>query len=116
MITPSYLKDLLDGKDMGLLSDAGCPAIADPGNIIVKLAHKKNIKVVPLTGPSSILLTLMASGMNGQSFAFHGYLPHDQKEREAKLKSFERAIKNGGQTQIFMETPFRNNTIDHRHY
>jgi len=108
---PSYIKYLEEGYDIGLISDAGCPAIADPGYEIVRLAHKKNINVVPLVGPSSILLALMASGMNGQSFAFHGYLPHDKTERDKKIRAMEKAILSDGSTQIFMDTPFRNNKL-----
>jgi len=108
---PSYIKVLEDGHDMGLISDAGCPAIADPGFELVKLAHKKNIKVIPLTGPSSILLALISSGMNGQAFSFHGYLPHDKGDRERKIKAMEKSVIQEGYTQIFMDTPFRNNKL-----
>jgi len=108
---PSMIKILEDGTDMGMISDAGCPAIADPGNELVKLAHQKNIKVVPLTGPSSILLALMASGMNGQSFSFHGYLSHDKGERERQIRTMDRKALQNGSTQIFMDTPFRNNKL-----
>lgn len=104
----TFLSPLLKGKDMGLLSEAGAPAVADPGSEIVALAHEKNIKVKPLTGPSSILLALMASGLNGQGFTFHGYLPRQQKERIKTLKKLEFLSKKTGQTQIFMETPYRN--------
>lgn len=106
-----FLEPVVKGKDVGIISDAGCPGIADPGAIVVKYAHRKNIPVVPLVGPSSILLALMASGFNGQSFAFNGYLPIDSKERDITIKSLEdKAIKDN-QTQIFMETPFRNEKL-----
>ncbi len=106
---PTYLKPALNGENMGVISEAGCPGVADPGSEIVRLAHEKNIAVVPLVGPSSILLALMASGMNGQQFAFHGYLPKDRKERIRKLREMEKAA--GRQTQLFMDTPFRNNHV-----
>ena len=96
---------------MGLLSEAGCPGIADPGADIVKLAHENNIQVVPLVGPSSIVLALMSSGMNGQSFAFNGYIPIDKAERKAALKKMERISHEQNQTQLFIETPYRNNKI-----
>ncbi len=104
-----YLEPLKRGEAMGMISEAGCPAVADPGAVIVGLAQKANLKVVPLVGPSSILLALMASGMNGQSFAFNGYLPIDEGDKVRALKHFEaRAIKEK-QTQMFIETPYRNN-------
>jgi 16S rRNA (cytidine1402-2'-O)-methyltransferase len=106
-----YLEPCLNGKDMGLLSDAGCPGVADPGAVIVNLAHERNISVVPLVGPSSILLALMASGMNGQSFAFNGYLPIDRNDRKKEIKRFERLSKETDQTQIFIETPYRNDKL-----
>ena len=96
---------------MGIISDAGCPAIADPGSDIVRLAHHKGIRVVPLVGPSSLLLSLMASGMNGQSFAFNGYLPIDKGERKAALKRFEKRAKEERQSQLFIETPYRNEAL-----
>ncbi|MGJ8593712.1 MAG: SAM-dependent methyltransferase [Aquaticitalea sp.] len=99
------------GKSMGLLSEAGCPAIADPGAEIVKLAHQKNIQVVPLVGPSSIVLALMGSGMNGQSFTFNGYLPIDKNERKTELKRLERVSFEQNQSQLFIETPYRNNKM-----
>jgi 16S rRNA (cytidine1402-2'-O)-methyltransferase len=102
------LQPLLNGFNMGILSDAGCPAIADPGADVVKLAHEKNIKVVPLVGPSSILLALMASGFNGQSFVFHGYLPRERPDRIRKLKELELDSARKKQTQLFIETPYRN--------
>ena len=106
-----YFKELMTGKDVGLMSEAGSPGIADPGADVVAEAHKRGIKVVPLVGPSSILLALMASGFNGQSFTFHGYLPIDKVERGKRIKELEQlAIKNK-QTQLFIETPFRNNHL-----
>lgn len=109
--TAVFLKELLAGKDVGLMSEAGCPAIADPGADVVAEAHRKGIKVVPLTGPSSILLSLMASGFNGQSFAFHGYLPIDKAQRAKRIKDLEAESMRHKQTQIFIETPFRNNQM-----
>jgi len=106
-----YIQPLLEGKNIGLISESGCPGIADPGAAIVKLAHEKGIRVVPLVGPSSILLALMASGMNGQSFAFNGYLPIDKQEKKQALKNFERLSQEKNQTQIFIETPYRNNKL-----
>ncbi len=108
-----YLTNVLQGKDIGLLSEAGSPCIADPGQVIVAMAHRKNIRVVPLVGPSSILLALIASGFNGQQFAFHGYLPIEKAELSRKLKQLENAAWQYEQTQIFMETPFRNNQLMH---
>lgn len=104
----TFLNPCLDGESIGLLSEAGCPAIADPGSDIVSLAHQMNIRVVPLVGPSSIIMALMASGMNGQSFCFNGYLPIDKGERKSKLKSLERLSSEHNQAQIFIETPYRN--------
>lgn len=104
----SLLQPLMAGKDVGLLSEAGCPAVADPGAELVRLAHARNIRVVPLVGPSSILLGLMASGMNGQSFTFLGYLPASKAERARKILEIERASRLQRQTQIFIETPYRN--------
>lgn len=112
---PSELPDFLNacehGKSIGLLSEAGCPGIADPGAEIVKIAHKKNIQVVPLVGPSSILMALMASGMNGQNFTFNGYLPIDKSERKKALKNLEKESFNKKTSQIFIETPYRNNKM-----
>ncbi|MCO6500106.1 MAG: SAM-dependent methyltransferase [Vicingus serpentipes] len=108
---PTFIKPLLEGKNIGVLSDAGCPGVADPGANIVALAHQQNIKVVPLVGPSSILLALMASGFNGQSFCFNGYLPKEQKDRVYKLKELEKRAKNLQQTQLFIETPYRNTHV-----
>jgi 16S rRNA (cytidine1402-2'-O)-methyltransferase len=108
---PSFLKAINEGKNIGVLSEAGCPGVADPGAEIVDLAQQQNIKIVPLVGPSSILLALMASGFNGQSFCFNGYLPKDQKDRTRKLKDLERLIKSKQQTQLFIETPYRNHHV-----
>lgn len=105
------IKTLLEGTDVGLLSEAGCPAVADPGAEIVRMAHEKNIRVVPMVGASSILLALMASGFNGQSFAFQGYLPIDRPKRIQRIKELEKIAKNQGQTQLFIETPYRNNHL-----
>ena len=107
----SFLKSCRDGKNIGLISDAGCPGIADPGAEIANLAHKEDIKIIPLVGPSSILLSLMASGMNGQSFAFTGYLPIDKSDVKKKLKELERISRTQNQTQLFIETPYRNNKL-----
>lgn len=104
----TYLDCCAAGESVGLLSEAGVPAIADPGAEIVKLAHEKGIKVVPLVGPSSIILAMMASGFNGQNFAFNGYLPIDNAERKAAIKQLERLSKEKNQSQIFIETPYRN--------
>jgi 16S rRNA (cytidine1402-2'-O)-methyltransferase len=106
-----FFKGLQAGKDVGLMSEAGCPGIADPGAEIVEKAHRMGIKVVPLVGPSSILLALMASGFNGQSFTFHGYLPIDKIERARSIKELEAAAIKNNQTQLFIETPFRNNPM-----
>lgn len=110
-VIPSFLNPCLSGINVGLLSEAGCPGVADPGADIVKIAHQKNIKVVPLVGPSSILMALMSSGMNGQSFAFNGYLPIDKGERKAEIKRLERLSFERDQSQIFIETPYRNNKM-----
>ena len=104
----TYLDVCEEGVSVGLLSEAGVPAIADPGSEVVKMAHEKNIKVVPLVGPSSIILAMMASGMNGQSFTFNGYLPIDSSERKRTLKQLEKISFDKNQSQIFIETPFRN--------
>jgi len=106
-----YFKELMTGKDVGLMSEAGCPGVADPGAEIVSEAHKRGIKVVPLVGPNSLLLALMASGFNGQSFTFHGYLPIDKVERVKKIKELEKTAEKEKQTQLFIETPFRNNHL-----
>ncbi|MEH3115045.1 SAM-dependent methyltransferase [Pedobacter terrae] len=106
-----FFVELTAGKDVGLMSEAGCPGIADPGADIVAEAHKRGIKVVPLVGPSSILLALMASGFNGQSFAFWGYLPIDKEQRTKRIKDLDLSASRYKQTQIFIETPFRNNQL-----
>ncbi len=105
------LQPLLDGKDMGLMSDAGCPGIADPGAEVVKLAHQKNIEVVPLAGPSSIVLSIMASGFNGQNFAFVGYLPIEKPLRLKRIKELENLALKHKQAQFFIETPYRNDQL-----
>ena len=105
------IKQLLSGKDIGLMSEAGCPAVADPGADLIKLAHANRIRVVPLVGPSAILLALMASGLNGQHFAFHGYLPVGIKERIKKILELERTSKVLDQTEIFIETPYRSGKL-----
>ncbi|MBO6515271.1 MAG: SAM-dependent methyltransferase [Bacteroidia bacterium] len=104
---PSYLRACKTGKDIGLLSDAGLPCVADPGYELVRLAQDQNIEVVPLVGLSSIMMALMASGFNGQSFRFHGYLPHDQQRKRKKLKQALSDVSRN-ETQIFIETPYRN--------
>ena len=103
-----YLKPLQAGESMGVISEAGCPAVADPGADIVAIAQREGFQVVPLVGPSSILLAVMASGFNGQSFAFHGYLPIDSSERSKRLKQLEQRSMHENQTQLFIETPYRN--------
>ena len=107
----SLLAPLLAGHDVGLISDAGCPAVADPGARAVAAAHAHGSAVRPLVGPSSILLALMASGLNGQKFAFHGYLPVNASERNTALKSLESESRQSNQTQMFIETPYRNNAL-----
>lgn len=106
-----YLQPLLEGRPMGVISEAGCPAVADPGADVVAIAQQKNLKVVPLVGPSSIILSVMASGFNGQSFAFNGYLPIEPGERAKKLKQLEQRVYAEHQTQLFIETPYRNNKM-----
>ena len=110
-IIPTFLDPCLAGYDVGVLSEAGCPAIADPGSEVVLLAHEKNIEVIPLVGPSSIFMALMASGLNGQSFAFNGYLPIDNRSRKAAIKRFEKLSESNNQSQIFIETPYRNDNL-----
>ncbi len=105
------LKPMAEGHSMGVISEAGCPAVADPGSDVVAIAQRKGYPVCPLVGPSSIIMALMGSGFNGQSFAFCGYLPIDAAERSAKLKEMERRIRREHQTQIFIETPYRNNRL-----
>lgn len=107
----SMLAPALEGHDIGVISDAGCPAVADPGADLVAAAQRKGLEVVPLVGPSSILLSLMGSGFNGQSFTFLGYLPIDSAKRHARLKDMEREIRRERRTQIFIETPYRNNKL-----
>ena len=104
----TFLTPLKDGFDVGIISEAGCPAVADPGAEIVRMAHEIGIKVVPLTGPSSIILALSASGLNGQNFAFNGYLPVNKEDRIKAIRYFENRSKNENQSQIFIETPYRN--------
>ena len=106
-----YLKPLAAGESMGVISEAGCPAVDDPGADVVAIAQRKNLKVVPLVGPSSIIMSVMGSGFNGQSFAFHGYLPIDPAERAKRLKILEQRIYTESQTQLFIETPYRNNKM-----
>jgi 16S rRNA (cytidine1402-2'-O)-methyltransferase len=106
----SYLEPVLHGNEMGVMSEAGLPCIADPGAKIVALAHRKNLRIIPLPGPSSIILALISSGFNGQNFTFNGYLPVKQEERKTKLRELERKAKDGF-TQIFMETPYRNQNM-----
>ncbi len=108
-----YIEPLLQGHDMGILSEAGFPCIADPGSEIVRLAHRHKIKVVPLSGPSSIFLALMASGFNGQNFIFHGYLPIEKTARTKKIEEMENAVYSKDQTQIFIEAPYRNLQLFH---
>ena len=107
-VVAGYLKPLQGGKPMGVISEAGCHAVADPGADVVAIAQRKGLKVVPLVGPSSIILSVMASGFNGQSFAFNGYLPIKADERAKKLRQLEQRIYNEDQTQLFIETPYRN--------
>lgn len=108
---PSFLDPCLAGHDVGILSDAGCPGVADPGADVVRIAHEKGIRVIPLVGPSSILLALMASGLNGQNFTFHGYLPIEAEERKHKIKTIEKTSRELGQSQLFIETPYRNDKL-----
>lgn len=107
----TYLGEALNGNDIGLMSEAGTPCVADPGALIVEMAHQAGIQVVPLTGPNAMILALMASGFNGQSFAFHGYLPIKNPDRAQKLKSLERQSFANNETELFIETPFRNNAM-----
>lgn len=107
----SFLEPLLQGHHMGLMSDAGCPGIADPGAEVIRIAHQKGIRVVPLVGPSSIVLSIMASGFNGQNFAFVGYLPIDRNERSKRLKDLEQLTIKQKQAQFFIETPYRNQAL-----
>ncbi len=107
----TFLTPCALGINVGILSEVGCPAIADPGSEIIKIAHRKNIQVVPLVGPSSILMAMMASGMNGQNFAFNGYLPINKDDRKRTIKTLEKKSKNFKQSQIFIETPYRNDKM-----
>ncbi len=102
------LQPLLKGNDLGIMSEAGTPCIADPGSLLVSMAHENGIRIVPLTGPSSLILALMASGFNGQNFVFHGYLPVEKRSRSAAIRQLENAAYRNDQTQIFIETPYRN--------
>lgn len=104
----TFLEQARSGRDTGLLSEAGCPAVADPGSMVVKLAHELRIRVIPLSGPSSIIMSLMASGFNGQNFTFHGYLPVKEPERIKKIREIERDVLRSGHTHIFIEAPYRN--------
>lgn len=108
---PAMLSPMEAGESVGVISEAGCPAVADPGADLVAVAQQRGYEVIPMVGPSSIILSLMASGFNGQTFAFNGYLPHDSKARSARLKEMERRIRAERQTQIFIETPYRNNRL-----
>ena len=107
-VLPGLLEPLRQGHDVGLVSEAGCPAVADPGADLVRLAQREGIRVVPLIGPSSMLLALMASGLSGQRFAFHGYLPAKEEERSKRLRELETESRRQGCTQMFIETPYRN--------
>lgn len=108
---PLLLQPLLEGHDVAIVSEAGCPGIADPGATLVELAHRKGIRVIPLVGPSSILLSLMASGLNGQRFTFRGYLPSDKSARVQKIREIEIDSRRNNETQIFIETPYRNQHV-----
>ncbi|MFP4620907.1 MAG: SAM-dependent methyltransferase [Bacteroidales bacterium] len=108
---PDFLRPVNEGSDIGVITEAGVPGIADPGEAIVRIAHEEKINVVPLTGPSSIPLAVMASGLNGQNFAFNGYLPIPPNKRIKKLKMLEKRSHQENQTQVFMETPYRNNQM-----
>ena len=110
-VISSYLNPLIEGHSIGVISEAGCPAVADPGADVVAIAQRKNLKVVPLVGPSSIILSVMGSGFNGQSFAFHGYLPIEPGERIKRIKELESRIYTENQTQLFIETPYRNHKM-----
>ena len=110
-VLPTFLDPCISGLDVGLLSEAGAPGIADPGADLVRLAHTKRIQVVPLVGPSAITMAMMASGMNGQNFAFNGYLPIDNQLRGKEIKRLERLSRETGQTQLFIETPYRNEKL-----
>lgn len=107
----TFFEPVLEGRDLGVISESGCPGVADPGALAVKYAHENDIQVVPLVGPSSLLLALMASGLNGQRFTFHGYVPIDSKDAAGVIKTLEKESQSKNQTQIFIETPYRNNSI-----
>lgn len=107
----AFLAPVLAGMDVGLMSEAGCPAVADPGALLVRRAHEVGIRVVPMVGPSSLLLSLMASGLNGQSFAFHGYLPVDEEARNRRIRELEAESSRASRTQLFIETPYRNDRM-----
>ena len=102
---------MVKGQDFGLLSEAGLPCIADPGNLMVKWCHENDVKVIPINGPSSIIMALISSGLNGQEFTFHGYLPIDKTDKKSKIKWLESQVQSTGYSQIFMETPYRNNQL-----
>jgi len=108
---PAFLERVEKGMDAAIISEAGLPGVADPGAVVVQMAHEKGIRVVPLSGPSSILLALMASGLNGQSFCFHGYLPVKKPDRIRKIREIEQAAIRTGETQLFIETPYRNDAL-----
>jgi 16S rRNA (cytidine1402-2'-O)-methyltransferase len=110
-VVRNLFSPVFEGFDMGVISESGCPGVADPGALAVRFAHENNIQVIPLVGPSSILLALMASGLNGQQFTFHGYLPIDTKEAEHSIRSLEKDSRLKNQTQIFIETPYRSNAL-----
>ena len=107
----ALLAPLIEGRDAGLLSEAGCPAVADPGALLVRRAHEAGVRVAPMVGPSSLLLGLMASGLNGQSFAFHGYLPVDEEARKRRIRELEAESARFSRTQLFIETPYRNDRL-----
>jgi 16S rRNA (cytidine1402-2'-O)-methyltransferase len=108
---PGFLEKTVSGSDTALITEAGVPAVADPGATVVRLAHEKGIRVVPLTGPSSVILSLMASGLNGQAFCFHGYLPVRPADRICRIREIEQEVMRKGETQIFIETPYRNDAL-----
>ena len=108
---PSYLKNIENGTNIGIISESGCPAVADPGANVVAIAHDKNIQVIPLVGPSSIIMALMASGFSGQNFAFNGYLPKNSAEKSKKIRQLEKFAAQLNQTQLFIEAPFRNQKL-----
>lgn len=111
LLLPALFQPVMDGANVGVMSESGCPGIADPGSLAVEYAHRHNLTVVPMVGPSSLVLALMSSGLNGQRFAFHGYLPIDAKELSQSIQSLEKESKQKRQTQLFIETPYRNNAV-----